>query len=88
MVKRKRKQSHAGDKNKTPSWRTMKNDEPRAIFDPSAASLRKNKEYLELKRDIALKGNIIIRIELYYMMVHYNKNTHRHISYLKKLIMF
>ena len=63
MGKRKRKQIHNGDKNKTPSWRTMKNDEPRAIFDPSAASLRKNKEYLELKRDIALKGNIISRIE-------------------------
>ena len=60
MPKRKRKQAQVAEK--PPSWSTTKKDDPRQgkIFDPSAASLRKNKEYLELKREIALKGMINI----------------------------
>ena len=58
MAKGKRKRKKGSDKNKQASWRTVKNGETAqmAIFDPSAASIRKNKEYLELKREIALKG--------------------------------
>ena len=60
MPKRKRKQAQVAEK--PPSWSTKKKDDPKQgkIFDPSAASLRKNKEYLELKREIALKGMINI----------------------------
>ena len=60
MPKRKRKQDQVTEK--PPSWSTKKKDDPKQgkIFDPSAASLRKNKEYLELKREIALKGMINI----------------------------
>ena len=60
MPKRKRKQAQVAEK--PPSWSTTKKDDPKQgkIFDPSAASLRKNKEYLELKREIALKGTINI----------------------------
>ena len=57
MAKRKRKQNKS-NKNNPESWRTVKNAEQAqvTIFDPTAASIRKNKEYLELKREIALKG--------------------------------
>ena len=60
MPKRKRKQAQVAEK--PPSWSSTKKDDPKQgkIFDPSAASLRKNKEYLELKREIALKGTINI----------------------------
>ena len=60
MPKRKRKQAQVPEK--PPSWSATKKDDPKQgkIFDPSAASLRKNKEYLELKREIALKGTINI----------------------------
>ena len=60
MPKRKRKQAQVAEK--PPSWSTTKKDDPKQgkIFDPSAASLRKNKEYLELKREIALKGTVDI----------------------------
>ena len=62
MPKRKRKQAQVAEK--PPSWSTTKKDDPKQgkIFDPSAASLRKNKEYLELKREIALKGKLIYHI--------------------------
>ena len=58
MAKGKRTRKKDSDKNKPASWRTVKKSEMAqvTIFDPSAASLRKNKEYLELKREIALKG--------------------------------
>ena len=57
MPRRKGRRGKASDKSST-SWKTTKNDDSKQnkVFDPLAASVRKNKEYLELKRDIALKG--------------------------------
>ena len=76
--KRKRRQSKASDKNQTPSWRTIKNVEPTQgqIFDPSAASLRKNKEYLELKREIALKGKPVNLSNALKIGIFNNRRTH------------
>ena len=51
----KRRKSQGSKKNQPTNWKINESKEAK-IFDPSAASLRKNKEYLELKRNIALKG--------------------------------
>ena len=60
MPKRNRRKSKSGDKGVTGNWKAGANDGTKPkIFDPSAASLRKNREYLELKREIALKGKVI-----------------------------
>ena len=58
MPRRKGRRSKADTKKSSASWTTTKNDHSKQgkVFDPLAASVRKNKEYLELKRDIALKG--------------------------------
>ena len=77
MPKRKRKQAQVAEK--PPSWSTTKKDDPKQgkIFDPSAASLRKNKEYLELKREIALKGTI--KISYFFTNKHYvNRKRYRY----------
>ena len=52
------RRSKADTKKSSASWTATKNDHSKQskVFDPLAASVRKNKEYLELKRDIALKG--------------------------------
>ena len=58
MPKGTQKHGSTGKRGKTTSRDTPKKDELQhgKPFDPSAKSLRKNKEYLELKRNIALKG--------------------------------
>ena len=58
MPRRKGRKSKADTKKSSASWTSTKNDHSKQskVFDPLAASVRKNKEYLELKRDIALKG--------------------------------
>ena len=58
MPRSKGKRSKADTKKSSASWTSTKNDHSKQskVFDPLAASVRKNKEYLELKRDIALKG--------------------------------
>ena len=67
MVKGISKHSLGGTKGKESNWKTTKTDGAKKgiIFDPSASSLRKNKEYLELKREIALKGANIYMIMFY-----------------------
>ena len=67
MPRRRGRRSKVDKKNSSTSWTTTKNDDSKQgkVFDPLAASVRKNKEYLELKRDIALKGiksNEIIKV--------------------------
>ena len=58
MPRSKGRRSKADTKKSSASWTATKNDHSKQskVFDPLAASVRKNKEYLELKRDIALKG--------------------------------
>ena len=74
MAKKKRKQNLAGNNSKGSSLKTTHTDEAKKgkVFDYSPkdlkqsqqelASLRKNKEYLELKRNIAFKGSNIYMI--------------------------
>ena len=59
MPGRKGRRSKTDNKKSSASWTATKNDNSKQskVFDPLAASVRKNKEYLELKRDIALKGS-------------------------------
>ena len=57
MPRRKGRRNKSNEKNSSAGWTIQKNDDQKQkVFDPSSASVRKNKEYLELKRDIALKG--------------------------------
>ena len=58
MPRRKGRRTKTNEKASSTGWTTQKTDDAKQnkVFDPLAASVRKNKEYLELKRDIALKG--------------------------------